>query len=152
MPYWFDGNNLIGQSAAESKNRPKAVKAFLNALSQYRKSGGGRFSVYFDGDDPNQFTAPPGVRIRYSAPLSADDAIVARLGEISRPAEVIVVSNDRSLQSRCRGAGAKVMDWQQFASKMNVRKSRKTAAVETNQPEIDVDDWMEYFGMKDGGP
>jgi predicted RNA-binding protein with PIN domain len=146
MPYWFDGNNLIGQSAASTRARPQVRQSFLSTLSAYYKSGGGRFLVYFDGDDPGRSMPPPGVRIRYSAPVSADDAIIRRLQEIRRPGEVIVVSNDTALQNRCRNAGSKVMNWQQFISKMQSRKIRSSGG---NDPQVsvDVEDWMEYFGL-----
>lgn len=146
MPYWFDGNNLIGQSADSARARPKRRQEFLSTLSAYHKSGGGWFLVYFDGDDPGQSMPPPGVRIRYSAPLCADDAIVRRLHEIRRPSEVIVVSNDTALRNRCRNAGSKVMDWQQFTSKMQTRKLRPSGGKDFQEP-VDVEDWMEYFGL-----
>ncbi|MBN2243232.1 MAG: NYN domain-containing protein [Acidobacteria bacterium] len=146
MPYWFDGNNLIGLSADSARAQPQARASFLAALSAYYKSGGGRFLVYFDGDDPGESMPPAGVRVRYSAPLSADDAIVGRLHEIRLPAEVIVVSNDRSLQSRCRGAGSRVMDWKQFTLKMESRKLRLTEVGDYPEP-VNVEDWIKYFGL-----
>ena len=146
MPYWFDGNNLIGQSAAVSGSSPQMRQSFLATLSRHHKSGGGRFRVFFDGDDPRQSMPPPGIRVLYSAPLSADDAIIHRLREIRRPEEVIVVSNDFELQSRCRNAGSKVMNWQQFSSRMKAREMRQTEMNDSQQP-VDVEDWMKYFGL-----
>jgi len=148
MPYLFDGNNLIGKSSTESGRNPQIQRAFLSNLSGYKKSGGGRFLVYFDGDDADRSIPPPGIRIRFSSPLSADDAIIQRLREIRRPSEVIVVTNDRNLQSRCRNAGAKIMDWKQFLSAMKSRNVRKSPVRKTNETEVDVEDWMEYFGLK----
>lgn len=146
MPYWLDGNNLIGQSVTAAQADSKTRRAFLSSLSRRRKPGGGKFLVYFDGDDSDRFAAPPGVAIRYSAPLSADEAIIRRLREIRRPSEVIVVSNDRELISRCRSAGAKTMDWGQFISKMQSRLDASQAAGELKES-VDVEDWMEYFGL-----
>ena len=145
MPYWFDGNNLIGQSTAMAKADSQARRAFLSALHSYHRSGGGRFLVYFDGDDPERSTAPPGVSVRYSAPLSTDDAILQRLRESTRPSEIIVVTNDLDLKSRCRNEGAAVMAWQEFANKMKPRRSQNKRV---NEPErIDVDEWMRFFGL-----
>jgi len=146
MPYWFDGNNLIGQSAAASKSRPQIRRDFLSTLSSYYKSGGGRFLVYFDGDDFTRTMPPAGIRVRYSAPLSADEAIVRSLHESRSPGEVIVVSNDLELQNRCRNTGANVMNWQQFSSKMNSRKIRQPGKKDLQQP-VDIEDWIEYFGL-----
>jgi len=148
MPYWFDGNNLIGQSAALSSSRPHLRQKFLSTLGAYYRAGGGRFLVYFDGDDTTKTMPPAGIRIRYSAPLSADEAIIRRLREIRHPQEVIVVSNDRELQNRCRNSQAKVLDWHQFTSRMrsrNVRQSRQGDPEEA----VDVEDWMRYFGVEE---
>lgn len=153
MPYWFDGNNLIGLSAASLKKDAQTRRAFLSALSSYHRSGGGRFLVYFDGDDPNPSTAPPGVAVRYSAPESTDAAILRRLQEIRHPAEVTIVTNDRELLIRCRNTGAAVMEWRQFIARMQSRPAppqpRKAVAQEER---VDVEEWLHYFGLdKTGG-
>jgi predicted RNA-binding protein with PIN domain len=147
MPYWFDGNNLIGQSAATAKTDRGTRRAFLSTLSSYHKSGGGKFLVYFDGDDPSRTSAPPGVAVRYSAPESADAAILRRLKEIQHPAEFIVVTNDRELMARCRNAGAAALDWRQFISKMQSRPILQSRKTKDQQERVDVDDWMRYFGL-----
>ena len=146
MPYWFDGNNLIGLSAAAAKADAGVRKAFLSTLSSLHRSGGGRFLVYFDGDDPDRTTLPPGVSVRYSAPISTDEAIVRRIREIQRPGEVIVVTNDRALMTQCRNEGAKAMTWQEFSTKMQARPPRAPARSNREKP-VDVDEWIEYFGL-----
>jgi predicted RNA-binding protein with PIN domain len=147
MPYWFDGNNLIGQSAAVSRKDRDTRKAFLSKLSAHQKSGGGRFLVYFDGDDPADSSPPPGVNVRYSAPESADIAMLRRLKDIQRPSEVIVVTNDIELATRFRHAGASSLSWQQFASKMKVRPAIPSHVLNSPQEQVDVEDWMRYFGI-----
>jgi rRNA-processing protein FCF1 len=146
MPYWFDGNNLIGQSAAAAKMDPSIRKAFLSTLSSYQASRGGKFLVYFDGDDPEPRESPPGVAVRHSAPLSTDEAILRRLNEIQYPSEVIVVTNDRELIARCRNAGASTIGWSEFDSKMKsgpIRRKRENDM----QGRVDVEDWIKYFGL-----
>src|SRR5512136_492710 len=121
MPYWFDGNNLIGQSAAAARADSQARRGFLSELMSYHRAGGGKFLVYFDGDDPDRATAPPGVSIRYSAPVSTDAAILQRLRSMHNPAEIIIVTNDRELALQCRNERATVIDWRQFTKKMQSR-------------------------------
>jgi hypothetical protein len=147
MPYWFDGNNLIGQSAAAAKADRQTRRAFLSTLSLYHKSGGGKFLVYFDGDDPGRSSAPTGVAVRYSAPESADAAILRRLQEIQHPSEFIIVTNDRELMARCRHAGAAALDWRQFTSKMQSRPTLQSHKTKDLQDRVDVDDWIRYFGL-----
>ena len=147
MPYWFDGNNLIGQSAAAANSDARTRKAFLSALHFYHRSGGGKFHAYFDGDDRDRSPSPPGVSIRYSAPVSTDEAILQRLREIKNPSEVIIVTNDRELAARCRHAGAAVLTWNEFITRMQSR--RVPQKNRDDQPErVDIDEWMRYFGLE----
>jgi hypothetical protein len=150
MPYWFDGNNLIGQSVSSVKADSRTLQAFLSTLSAYRKSGGGRFLVFFDGDDLGKGSTPPGIAVRYSAPLSCDDAIVSLLREIQHPDEVIIVTNDRHLVHRCCDEGASALDWQKFANRMNSRishGSRQHPSQKAQDMRVDVEDWAQYFGL-----
>ena len=150
MPYWFDGNNLIGQSAAAARADSSPRQAFLAALLAYHRSGGGKFLVYFDGDDPNRSISLPGIAIRYSAPFSTDQTIVQRLREIRNPSEVIVVTNDRDLMARCRAEGAAVLTWRDFTSKMQSRRAPHTQRNDL-QDTVDIDNWMRYFGITNFG-
>jgi predicted RNA-binding protein with PIN domain len=146
MPYWFDGNNLIGQSAAAARQDPKTRKSFLALLSSYATTGGGRFLVFFDGDDSERAAPPRGVRVRYSAPLSTDDAILQAAEGSPSPAEVIVVTNDRGLAARCRGTGAKAIDWREFTGKMAARSHRAPES-SSKEEKVDVREWSQYFGL-----
>ena len=147
MPYWFDGNNLIGLSAAAARADRRSRAAFLSALHGWRSTGGGRFLVWFDGDDPADMRPPPGVTVRYSAPESADAAICRRLREIERPGEVIIVTNDRELASRCRNNGANALDWNRFMIKMQARSEARQTHHTPVDTSVDVDDWMRFFGV-----
>ena len=147
MPYWFDGNNLMGQSASAAKADPRARRAFLSALTSYHRSGGGRFLVYFDGDDHDRSASPPGVSTRYSAPLSTDDAILQRLREMRNVSEIIVVTNDRQLMIQCRNEGAAVLTWSDFTLKMQSRRVLETKQADQQEP-VNVDDWIRYFGFE----
>ncbi len=146
MPYWFDGNNLIGQSAAIASRDSGTRRSFLQLLSSFATARGGKFLVFFDGDDPDRAVPPRGVHVRYSAPLSTDDAILRLAEGMKPPSEIIVVTNDRGLASRCRVAGIKTMDWQQFIGKMErgVGARRKPPSKEEK---VDVEDWSRYFGL-----
>lgn len=146
MPYWFDGNNLIGQSAAAARQDQKTRRSFLGLLAGYATSGGGRFTVFFDGDDPGAGMPPRGVRVRYSAPYSTDDAILHQAEGARSPSEIIVVTNDHALAARCRQAGAKTMDWRQFTAKMAVRSKNRPEASPAAE-KVDLKDWTDYFGL-----
>lgn len=146
MPYWFDGNNLIGLSAAAARQDRGTRRSFLELLSGYAQARGGRFLVFFDGDDSDRTMPPRGVRMRTSAPLSTDDAILDAIHGSSSPGEIIVVTNDHGLAGRCRHAGAKTMDWREFTARMS-RSPRKAATQAAKNDKIDVEEWSRYFGI-----
>ncbi len=148
MPYWFDGNNLIGQTTTQARGDRETRRAFLRCLGDYAAARGGRFMVFFDGDDPDREIPPRGVRIRFSAPLSADDAILNGLAGAQNAAETIVVTNDSELRRRCRDAGARTMDWKQFRSVMQKATvaPRGHAKIKKDDP-VDIDEWARYLGL-----
>ena len=147
MPYWFDGNNLIGQPAERVRMKPETRRRFLSFLGECSRSRGGRFLVFFDGDDPDRAVPPAGVRIRYSAPLSTDDVIVRELAGCRVPSEVIVVTNDHRLAGRCRDSGAKTIRWQEFASKMKSTPPSRSHVTGPQNESVNVDEWIRYFGL-----
>ena len=147
MPYWFDGNNLIGQPAARVRMEPETRRRFLRFLSDCSRSRGGRFLVFFDGDDPDRQAPPAGVRVRHSAPLSTDDAIVRELAGCRVPSEVIVVTNDHRLAARCHDSGAKTIGWQEFAARMNSGAPASSGSAGPQSQPVNVDEWVRYFGL-----
>ena len=146
VPYWFDGNNLIGQPVAVSARERSTRKAFLTALSQYASARRTKVSVYFDGEDPERSNPPARVEIRYCAPLTADEAILRDLRGRRSPAEVIVVTNDRELRARCRGERASSIPWNEFSARLQhaVRNPDRT---EHKEEAVRIQDWAEYFGF-----
>jgi predicted RNA-binding protein with PIN domain len=146
VPYWFDGNNLIGQPVAVSARERNTRKAFLATLSQYARARRTRVSVYFDGDDPERSNPPARVEIRYCAPLTADEAILRDLRGRRSPAEVIVVTNDRELGARCRGEGASCIPWSDFSARLRHAVSNADR-MEQKEEVARLQDWAEYFGF-----
>jgi predicted RNA-binding protein with PIN domain len=145
MPYWLDGNNLIGQSAAAAVEDGTPRRAFLQLLSRYARSGGGRFLVFFDGEDSDRSMPPPGIQIRFSAPESADEAILRGLSGSSQPHEIIVVTNDRNLMVRSHDAGARTMTWRDFTQKRP--PPIKESPSRDQDDRVDVSEWAEFFGL-----
>ena len=146
MPYWFDGNNLIGLSAAAARQDRRTCRSFLELLSAYARTRRSRFTVFFDGDDSSRVMPPRGIRVRYSAPMSTDDAILHHARGSAAPGEIIVVTNDHALAGRCRNGGVKTMDWRQFTAKMN-SSPRNPQAPPSKDEKIDIEEWSRYFGV-----
>ncbi len=146
MPYFFDGNNLIGLSAERARSDRQTRLAFLELLSRLSSSRGGKFVIYFDGDDPGGAMPPKGVRVRFSAPLPSDDAIIRDIEGARVPSEIIVVTNDRRLAARCRDAGSRAMGWSEFTKRME-KHVRPLSRRRQREEKIDIEDWSEFFGI-----
>lgn len=151
MPYWFDGNNLIGLPSAATEGAAERRRAFLVHLSEIVDRRGGRFLVFFDGDDADRRNPPRGVNIRFSAPLSADDDIIRRLEGVVSPGEIIVVTNDRKLASRCVEAGGRTQSWSEFEGRVARRRPFPDSGRPGEKPEetVDVGEWLGFFGVDD---
>lgn len=146
MPFIFDGNNIIGQSAAQSRADPGPRRAFLDLLGRCAAARRAKFTVFFDGDPAERTLPPRGVQVRYSAPLSSDQAILNAVAGARRPGELIVVTNDRSLSARCREAGARVMDWGEFSARL-ARRLPQSAGEPQKEEAVDLDEWSKFFGL-----
>ncbi len=148
VPYFFDGNNLIGLTAAQARVDRETRRDFLKLLSGFATTRGGQYTVFFDGDDPDRSVPPRGVKVRYSAPLSADEAILRWLEGQQRPDEFIVVTNDAGLRSRSGNLGARTMDWAEFTAAMGKGPPARMRRGRREDP-VDVKDWARYFGIDD---
>jgi predicted RNA-binding protein with PIN domain len=148
MPYWLDGNNLIGQSVSRAREDRQTRSQFLALIARYAKFRRTTITVYFDGDDPDRRAAPQGVQVRFSAPVSTDDAILRKLHGSRIPSEVIVVTNDATLGNACISAGAKCISWGEFENRMN-RAETRSRRMEKTEKAVDIKDWSRYFGFND---
>jgi hypothetical protein len=144
VPYWFDGNNLIGQPASAGERDTR--RAFLAAISEYARARRTMVSVYFDGDDRDRLGSPHRVDVRYCAPLSADDAMLRDLRGRRSPAEVVVVTNDRELGSRCRCEGASSITWKEFSARLGSALKRPVCKEKKEEP-VRIEEWAAYFGL-----
>lgn len=147
MPYWFDGNSLVGQPSALLRADRETRRAFLANLSLRTVARGGRFTVFFDGDDPDRSMPPKGIQVRYSAPRSADEAILHNLSGTRRPAEIIVVSNDHGLLSQCRAVGAQGMTWPEFENATRRRQPAHRGSIAKKEEEVKIEEWARFFGL-----
>lgn len=149
MPFIFDGNNIIGQSAAQSRADPEARRAFLDLLGRCAAARRAKLTVFFDGDPAERTLSPHGVQVRYSAPLSSDQAILNAVAGARRPGELVVVTNDRSLSARCREAGARTMNWGEFSSRLARWLPQSPGEAQKEKP-VDLDEWSKFFGFDPG--
>jgi hypothetical protein len=139
MPYFLDGNNLIGHARRTARPGEEDRSAFLAELAGRLRSTRSTVRVFFDGEGK---AASFGSLTISGAGGSADEAILRDLRKAADARQVTVVTADRDLARRARETGAKTMSpadfWKAFGA---------AARNDSRKPEVrvDVDEWLDYF-------
>lgn len=137
MPYFLDGNNLIGIARRKARPEDDDRQALIAELSSRLRATRRTARVFFDGEGR---AASYGSLTVSGAGGSADEAILRELGRTADPRQVIVVTADRELGRRVRDAGGKTMSPDDFWKRM--APSESTGSRETR---VDVEEWLDYF-------
>jgi hypothetical protein len=141
MPYFLDGNNLIGHALGASRpseeNRQSLVAEIAGRLRQTRAKA----VLFFDGPGDKR-TSLGSLSIRECAAAGADDAILREIGRSPAPQEIIVVTADRDLGRRARDGGAKSLSPRDFWSRFGAPRTP-----DRGEPggKVDVAEWLQYF-------
>ena len=137
MPYFLDGNNLIGLARRKARPGDDDRQALIAELNSRLRSTRATARLFFDGEGR---AASYGSLTVSGAGGSADDAILRELSKTSDPGQVIVVTADRELGRRVRDAGGKTMAPVDFWKRM--APSETGGGKETK---VNVDEWLDYF-------
>jgi hypothetical protein len=142
VPYFLDGNNLIGLARRRSRPGADDRAALVSELCDRLRRTRARAVVFFDGPSGGTATALGSLSVRFSGGTSADDRILEEISRSRAPGEVTLVTADRELSRRARDSGAKVVSPEKFWAEFGA-----TSGPAPERPEpIDVADWLKYFG------
>jgi predicted RNA-binding protein with PIN domain len=140
MPYFLDGNNLIGKARGSRRPSEDDRQALVSEVSERLRRTRARAVLFFDGPG-GRGTSLGSLSIREAGAGGADEAILREIGRARAPGEIIVVTEDRDLSRRVRDAGAMTLSpdefWRRFGT--GQESSRRDDA------KVDVEDWMKYF-------
>ena len=138
MPYFLDGNNLIGLARRTARPGEDDRAALLSEVSARLRGNRSSVRVFFDGEGRG---ASLGSLTVSGAGGSADEAILREVRRSAHPHQITVVTADRDLARRSRDLGAKAMSPSEFWSRFG-----DTAVPEQAKPgKVDVDEWLDYF-------
>jgi predicted RNA-binding protein with PIN domain len=142
MPYFLDGNNLIGHARGTAQPSDEDRQSFISEIAERLRKTRAQAVLFFDGPGEKR-TFLGNLSIREAGPRGADEAILREIGRTRTPREVVVVTADRELVRRSRDAGAKSLSPAEFWSRFGVstRAESPDAAAK-----VDVEDWLKYFG------
>jgi hypothetical protein len=141
MPYFLDGNNLIGHALGSSRPSEEDRRALVAEVANRLRQTRAKALLFFDGPGTKR-TSLGSLSIRECGVAGADDAIVREIGRSAAPQEIIVVTADRELARRARDCGAKALSPGDFWSRFGASKTP-----ERGEPggKVDVDAWLQYF-------
>jgi predicted RNA-binding protein with PIN domain len=154
VPYLIDGNNLLGSWGGPAVPGDGRLEV-LQRVAAFCRARGARAVLVFDGApfrpdlDGQQLGA---VSLRFPPPgRDADSVIREILDGAPRPAELVVVTSDRSLYSYARTRGAQVLrahEWNAHARDAKPRMPRGAGRGEKPERETDVEGWLKRFSRE----
>lgn len=139
MPYFLDGNNLIGIARKTKRPGEDDRSALLSELAARLRSNRSSVRVFFDGEGR---AAAFGSLTVSGTGGSADESILRELARVGDPRQVTVVTADRDLAQRVRHAGGKTMHPSDF---WNTLARTPEAPDRQSAGKVDVDEWLDYF-------
>jgi predicted RNA-binding protein with PIN domain len=152
----IDGYNVIYADPGLQKKlagggTERAREGLLARIRAYLEERNVRVTVVFDGRGgltDAEAIIPGRLQVIYSASgQTADEVIVETLHLAANPREFIVVTSDMADIGRsARAIGAEVMPSAAFLERIKRAKPGKPDAPAAEDPEVDVDYWLEQFG------
>ncbi len=141
MPYFLDGNNLIGHARGTARPSDEDRQSLISEIADRLRKTRAKAVLFFDGPGENR-TSLGNLSIREAGRGGADDAILREIGRSRTPREVVVVTADRDLARRSRDAGARSLSPDEFWSRFGVSTR---AEAPDDAAKVDVEDWLRYF-------
>jgi len=143
VPYFLDGNNLIGRVRRTARPSPEDRAALVAEIAGRLRQTRAKATIFFDGPAGERASSLGSLSVRVPSGGSADDAIVREIERAAAPGEAVVVTADRGLASRCRDAGAKVCSPDDFFARFGAAQAAPAGREAAGK--VDVEDWMRYF-------
>jgi rRNA-processing protein FCF1 len=143
MPYFLDGNNLIGHARGTARPSEEDRRALIAEVSDRLRATRAKAVLFFDGSGERR-SSLGNLSIRESGTERADDVIVREIGRDRESREITVVTADRELARRARDAGASVIGPEDFWSRFGAR-AREAREARSEQAAVDVEEWLRFF-------
>lgn len=149
MPYLIDGNNLLGSWGGPRGADDRRAEV-VRRVAEFCRRKRVRATVVFDGHPLRGDMAAQDLgllRVRVPPPGADADSVIRELVErAERPAELIVVTSDKSLYSYVKTLGAVVMRAHEW-NRIEQRQARgQPSGDEKPEREDDIEGWLKTFG------
>ena len=157
----IDGNNLLHAMHAHAPIPHVGRETLVRVIERWGRGHDGRITLVFDGPTPRGGLSgqmkSKRLRVRFSAPASADDVIVGMVHQATRPAEIRVVTSDNAIRHEARARKCLHSSAKEFVEELvspGQVDSAPAASAETSEKPSGVtpaeaEQWAELFGMDD---
>jgi predicted RNA-binding protein with PIN domain len=155
----IDGNNLLHTLREHAPIAAVGRETMVRLIERWRKTSGCEVTLIFDGPAPrgglSKQLSPEGLTVRFSAPATADDLIVAMIRDEKDPTRLRVVTSDKAIRHAAGYRKCRSTDSVSFVSELfpPERASHATRQLPDEKPaEVQPDDaekWKEAFGGDD---
>ena len=141
MPYFLDGNNLIGRARGTSRPAEEDRAALVSEISDRLRVHRASVRLFFDG--PARKGTSLGRLTVQDAGAPADATLLREVRASRDPGQIFVVTADRELSRRARDAGAKTLEPAEFWARFG--KTAAAAPERVGTGRVNVDEWLDYF-------
>lgn len=158
----IDGNNLLHAMHAHAPIPNVGRETLVKVVERWARTGDDQVTLVFDGPVPRQGLAAqmssPRMAVRFSAPQTADDVIVAEIHQAAKPSHIRIVSSDTAIRRearhrRCRHTDAATFVAELFSSQRNQSADSVQEKPTREKPQTpsakQTETWMELFGYND---
>ena len=158
----IDGNNLLHALREHGPIAAVGRETMVRLIERWGKSSGCAVTLIFDGPVPkgglSQQLSPEGLTVRFSAPATADDLIVAIIRDENVPTRLRVVTSDKAIRHaagyrKCPCTDATSFIVELFSAANHSKPVPEAAAEKPGEvrPE-DAERWRQAFGGEDDEP
>ncbi len=153
----IDGNNLLHAMHAHAPLPHVGRETLVRVIDGWARKRDDKVTLVFDGPVPREGLARQmssgRIDVRFSAPQTADDVIVAMIHATKHPATVRVVSSDTAIAREARYRRCHHLDAVSFVTELFTVEATPTSAPAANDEkpaEISPEErqeWLERFGL-----
>ena len=158
----IDGNNLLHAMREHAPIAAVGRETMVRLIERWSRNSGRSVTLVFDGPTPRggfgKQLSPDALTVRFSAPATADDLIVAAIGEEKEPTRLRIVTSDTAIRHvagyrRCRCTDAVSFIGELFPDQSPREAPRPlTEEKPTNVAPENVEYWKLTFGGTDDEP
>ena len=158
----IDGNNLLHAMREHAPIAAVGRETMVRLIERWSRRSGSSVTLVFDGPTPHggfgKQLSPDGMTVLFSAPSTADDLIVAAIGNEKDPNRLRIVTSDTAIRHaagyrRCRCTETIRFIGELFPDQPPCEPPRPiTPEKPTNAAPEDAEHWKHDFGGNDDEP